>query len=153
MVEKDAGAHLHFKFAAIAIAAAVFFDGLDGRIARMTNTISDFGREMDSLADVITFGIAPAALAFAWGVYFVRPYDPYALYYLRHGGYFFSFLFLLCGACRLARFNIQKNPVPKNPGPSGSQIFRRSADSRGGGRAGRHRICVRRSAAGGPAAG
>jgi CDP-diacylglycerol---serine O-phosphatidyltransferase len=123
MVEKDAAAHLHFKFAAIAIAAAVFFDGLDGRIARMTNTTSDFGRELDSLADVITFGIAPAALAFAWGVYFVRPYDPNALYYLRHGGYFLSFLFLLCGACRLARFNIQKNPVPKNPGRPDRKYF------------------------------
>ena len=57
-----------FTFAAMAIGAAVFFDGLDGRIARMTNTTSDFGREMDSLADVISFGIAPAVLAFAWGV-------------------------------------------------------------------------------------
>jgi CDP-diacylglycerol--serine O-phosphatidyltransferase len=117
------GAALHFKFAAMAIAGAVFFDGLDGRIARMTNTTSDFGRELDSLADVITFGIAPAALAFAWGVYFVKPSDPTILYYLRHVGYFVSFLFLLCGACRLARFNIQKNPVPKNPGRSDRKYF------------------------------
>src|SRR5579863_7187001 len=64
MAQGDPAAHFHFRFAAIAIAAAVFFDGLDGRIARMTNTTSDFGRELDSLADVITFGIAPAALAF-----------------------------------------------------------------------------------------
>ena len=64
-----------FKFAAMAIGAAVFLDGLDGRIARMTNTVSDFGREMDSLADVIAFGIAPAVLAFAWGVQFVDPAD------------------------------------------------------------------------------
>src|ERR1700761_6896639 len=63
-------AALQFRFAAMAIGAAVFFDGLDGRIARMTNTVSDFGREMDSLADVITFGIAPAVLAFIWGVAF-----------------------------------------------------------------------------------
>ena len=61
----------HFSIAAKAIGAAVFLDGLDGRIARMTNTTSDFGREMDSLADVISFGIAPAVLAFAWGVQFV----------------------------------------------------------------------------------
>src|SRR5690349_1043167 len=57
------GASDHFMIAAQAIGAAVFLDGLDGRIARMTNTTSDFGREMDSLADVISFGIAPAILA------------------------------------------------------------------------------------------
>src|SRR5579871_5883257 len=57
----------HFDFAAKAIGFAVLFDGLDGRIARMTNTSSDFGRELDSLADVITFGVAPALLAYMWG--------------------------------------------------------------------------------------
>src|SRR5215467_11379484 len=57
----------HFDFAAKAIGFAVLFDGLDGRIARMTHTSSDFGRELDSLADVITFGIAPAMLAYIWG--------------------------------------------------------------------------------------
>src|SRR5579864_3928819 len=66
----------HFAIAAKAIGAAVFLDGLDGRIARMTNTTSDFGREMDSLADVISFGIAPAVLAFAWGVQFIDPTMP-----------------------------------------------------------------------------
>ena len=54
-------------FAAKAIGFAVLFDGLDGRIARMTHTASDFGRELDSLADVITFGVAPALLAWMWG--------------------------------------------------------------------------------------
>ena len=73
MANDALAASVQFRFAAIAIGAAVFFDGLDGRIARMTNTTSDFGREMDSLADVITFGIAPAALIFVWGVYFVPP--------------------------------------------------------------------------------
>ncbi len=57
----------HLDFAADAIGFAVLFDGLDGRIARMTNTASDFGRELDSLADVITFGVAPALLAWMWG--------------------------------------------------------------------------------------
>ena len=57
----------HFDIAALAIGIAVSADGLDGRIARMTNTTSDFGREFDSLADVITFGVAPAVLAFVWG--------------------------------------------------------------------------------------
>src|SRR5438445_12756908 len=57
----------HFDHAAKAIGFAVVADGLDGRIARMTNTTSDFGRELDSLADVITFGVAPALLAWTWG--------------------------------------------------------------------------------------
>src|ERR1700675_4354887 len=114
----------HFQNAAIAIGAAVFLDGLDGRIARMTNTVSDFGREMDSLADVITFGIAPAVLAFAWGVEFVNPsLDRSTLDYLHRAGYLVSFIYLLCGAARLARFNIQKNPVPKNPGRKDRKYF------------------------------
>jgi CDP-diacylglycerol--serine O-phosphatidyltransferase len=118
------GVQVHFKWGAIAIFLAVLLDGLDGRIARMTNTVSDFGREMDSLADVITFGIAPAVLAFAWGIQFVEPpVDRITPDQLRNAGYFFSFLFLLCGALRLARFNIQKNPVPKNPGRPDRKYF------------------------------
>src|SRR5579872_5671861 len=113
-------ANVPFRFAAMAIGAAVFFDGLDGRIARMTNTVSDFGREMDSLADVITFGIAPAVLAFTWGVQFVKGggFLPD-----HRAGYFIAFLFLLCGAARLARFNVQTNPVPKNPGRPDRKYF------------------------------
>ena len=61
----------HLDIAAKAIGFAVFFDGLDGRIARMTHTESDFGRELDSLADVITFGVAPALLAWMWGFHFL----------------------------------------------------------------------------------
>ena len=114
------GANPHFEVAAKAIGAAVVLDGLDGRIARMTNTVSDFGREMDSLADVITFGIAPAVLAYAWGVHFVTPGG----FLLDHrAGYFLAFLFLLCGAVRLARFNVQTNPVPKNPGRPDRKYF------------------------------
>src|SRR6202795_2516592 len=83
---------LHFNVAAIAIGAAVFLDGLDGRIARMTNTVSDFGREMDSLADVISFGIAPAVLAYTWGVEFAgAPPAPLTLEHLHRAGYFFAF--------------------------------------------------------------
>jgi CDP-diacylglycerol--serine O-phosphatidyltransferase len=114
------GSNPHFEAAAIAIGVAVVLDGLDGRIARMTNTVSDFGREMDSLADVITFGIAPAVLAFTWGVEFVAPGG----FMLDHrAGYFFAFLFLLCGAARLARFNVQTHPVPKNPGRADRKYF------------------------------
>lgn len=118
------GASDHFAIAARAIGAAVVLDGIDGRIARMTNTTSDFGREMDSLADVISFGLAPAVLAFAWGVQFI---DPSLAQNIRgqifNAGYFIAFLFLLCGAARLARFNIQKNPIPKNPGRPDRKYF------------------------------
>jgi CDP-diacylglycerol---serine O-phosphatidyltransferase len=114
----------HFAIAAKAIGAAVFLDGLDGRIARMTNTTSDFGREMDSLADVISFGIAPAVLAYAWGVQFIDgTLGPHTRDQITRFGTFAAFLFLLCGAARLARFNIQKNPVPKNPGRADRKYF------------------------------
>jgi len=122
--QASAGAAGHFRAAAIAIGVAVFLDGLDGRIARLTKTVSDFGREMDSLADVISFGIAPAVLAYAWGVEFAgAPPPPLTIEHLHRAGYFFAFLFLLCGALRLARFNVQVNPVPKNPGRVGRKYF------------------------------
>jgi len=114
----------HFSIAAQAIGVAAFLDGLDGRIARMTNTTSDFGREMDSLADVLSFGAAPAVLAFAWGVQFIEPtMADNVRGQIFNAGYFIAFLFLLCCACRLARFNIQKNPVPKNPGRPDRKYF------------------------------
>src|SRR6202034_1023410 len=62
-----------FDHAALAIGFAVMFDGLDGRVARMTNTSSDFGKEFDSLADVITFGVAPSLLAWTWGFHLMPP--------------------------------------------------------------------------------
>jgi len=113
-----------FEIAAKAIGIAVLLDGLDGMIARLTHTTSDFGREMDSLADVISFGMAPAVLAFAWGVQFVNGGLPQQFQrQLFQAGYFIAFLFLLCGAARLARFNVQKNPVPKNPGRPNRKYF------------------------------
>jgi CDP-diacylglycerol--serine O-phosphatidyltransferase len=120
MAAVPGAANPDFEAAAAAIGLAVVLDGLDGRIARMTNTVSDFGREMDSLADVITFGIAPAVLAYAWGVQFVTPGGALQDHRL---GYFISFLFLLCGAARLARFNVQTNPIPKNPGRPDRKYF------------------------------
>ena len=115
----------HFDNAAKAIGFAVLFDGLDGRIARMTNTTSDFGRELDSLADVITFGIAPALLAWAWGFSHISAeisrQDMATL--LPRLGAIASFLFLLAGASRLARFNISANPQPSNPGRPGRKYF------------------------------
>lgn len=113
-----------FDVAAKTIGLAFILDGLDGRIARMTNTTSEFGRELDSLADVISFGIAPAILAYTWGVQFVTGYPgPRILDQLQRAGKFVAFLFLLCGAARLARFNIQKNPQPRNPGAPHRKYF------------------------------
>lgn len=117
------GTNIHWQHAAVMIGVAVFLDGLDGRIARLTNTVSDFGRELDSLADVITFGIAPAVLGFVWGVFFMQPATGQLHDQIHSGGYFISFLFLLCGASRLARFNIQTNPVPTNPGRPDRKYF------------------------------
>lgn len=119
-----AGAPEQFLVAAKAVGAAALLDGVDGALARMTNTASDFGREMDSLADVISFGIAPAVLAFAWGVQFVDSgINPWIREQVFRAGYFLSFLFLLCCAARLARFNVQKNPIPKNPGRPDRKYF------------------------------
>jgi CDP-diacylglycerol--serine O-phosphatidyltransferase len=118
------GPNALFEVAAIAIVWAMLLDGLDGRIARITNTASDFGRELDSLADVIAFGIAPAVLAFAWGIQpAIGSASPPLREYLHRVGIFIPFLYLICGAARLARFNIQKNPVPKNPGRPDRKYF------------------------------
>ncbi len=121
------GSTLHpeyFNHAALAIAFAIPFDALDGRIARMTNTTSDFGRELDSLADVITFGVAPSILAFTWGFRMLpATMDPVLHQKLLQFGAFLCFLFLLCGASRLARFNISHDAVPKNPGRPGRKYF------------------------------
>jgi len=92
-----------FDNAAKAIGFAVLFDALDGRIARMTKTTSDFGVELDSLADVLSFGLAPALLAYAWG-YGMTP-DIYGVE-MGKAAWVVSFLYLVCGAFRLARFNV-----------------------------------------------
>ena len=114
----------HFDNAALAIGAAIPFDAIDGRIARMTNTTSDFGRELDSLADVITFGVAPSILAYTWG-FRMLPLGMDST--LRHKlilvGALVCFLYLICGACRLARFNISTDVKPKNPGRPDRKYF------------------------------
>ncbi len=123
-LEGSVSAPHHFDYAALAIGFAIPFDALDGRIARMTNTTSDFGRELDSLADVITFGVAPSLLAFTWGFRTLpMGMDPLLRQKLVQFGGFVCFLFLLCGASRLARFNISHDPVPKNPGRPGRKYF------------------------------
>jgi CDP-diacylglycerol--serine O-phosphatidyltransferase len=114
----------HLDFAAMAIGFAVFFDGLDGRIARMTHTESDFGREFDSLADVITFGVAPALLAWMWGFHLLPAVMSHMVRLkVIQFGTIACFGFLIAGASRLARFNISANPQPSNPGRPGKKYF------------------------------
>ena len=114
----------HLDFAAKAIGFAVLFDGLDGRIARMTRTDSEFGRELDSLADVVTFGVAPALLAWMWGFHLLpATIDHQIRVKVVQLGSIACFGFLMAGASRLARFNITKNPQPSNPGRPGKKYF------------------------------
>lgn len=91
-----------FVFAAYAIVAAAVFDQLDGRVARLTHSMSKFGAEYDSLCDLVSFGLAPGILLYLW-----------ALHPMGRIGWLVSFLFTACGALRLARFNVQANIVEK----------------------------------------
>jgi CDP-diacylglycerol--serine O-phosphatidyltransferase len=117
-------ARTHLDWAAIAILFAIPFDALDGRIARMTNTCSDFGRELDSLADAITFGVAPSLLALIWGFHFLPDsINPELHEHLIYAGAFICFLFLIGGVSRLARFNISHDPLPRNPGRPDRKYF------------------------------
>lgn len=91
-----------FETAALLIIGAGVLDALDGRVARLTNSTSEFGEEYDSLADLVSFGVAPAVLVYSWGLSdFARL------------GWMASFLFVVCGSMRLARFNIQTRVVDK----------------------------------------
>jgi len=101
---------LFFDDAAVKIGWAIVFDGLDGRIARLTNSTSNFGKEFDSLADIIAFGIAPALLAYAWGIEAIHSGygERLVLIYTQRAGWLVGFAFLICGAARLARFNIDR---------------------------------------------
>ena len=89
--------------AAIAIIVASVFDGLDGRVARLTGTTSKFGEEYDSLCDLISFGVAPALMAYLW---VLQPYGRY--------GWLAAFLYVATTALRLARFNSMIEETPKN---------------------------------------
>jgi CDP-diacylglycerol--serine O-phosphatidyltransferase len=102
-----------FNHAAKAIGIAIVFDSLDGRVARMTGTNTEFGVQFDSLADVVSFGVAPAVLAYAWGVRAVATQVPW----IGSMGWVCCLAFLLCCAWRLARFNVQ------GMAPGGSKYF------------------------------
>jgi CDP-diacylglycerol--serine O-phosphatidyltransferase len=92
-----------FMWAAGLLVLAGVFDGLDGRVARATNTATEFGVQLDSLADVLSFGMAPAILAYRYAFFEFGKLDPQ----LRAVGWAASFFFVACGALRLARFNVQ----------------------------------------------
>jgi CDP-diacylglycerol--serine O-phosphatidyltransferase len=111
-----------FAFAAVFVGLAILLDGLDGWVARLTHTSSDFGRELDSLSDLVSFGVAPAVLAYCW-----------ALADLGRPGMVATFGFVLCGAMRLARFNIHSSaadrryfvglPIPAAAGSVAALVF------------------------------
>ena len=97
------GINGHFAAGAIAVVVAGLLDGLDGRVARLTNTQSEFGVQYDSLSDLISFGLAPALLAFNWSLASLKDLGPLA----GKLGWLAAFVFVACAALRLARFNTQ----------------------------------------------
>lgn len=120
------GINGNFEAAAIAIIVAGILDGLDGRVARLTNTQSDFGEQYDSLADLISFGLAPALLAFNWSLASLSEISVM----LGKLGWLASFLFVACAALRLARFNTQAGIADKayfqglaSPAAAGTLVF------------------------------
>jgi CDP-diacylglycerol--serine O-phosphatidyltransferase len=111
------GGVTNMDHAARAIGLAILFDSLDGRVARAMGTNSEFGREFDSLADVVSFGIAPAFLAYVWGVHAMAAANAAEGMHLTQLGWLVGFFFTVCCAWRLARFNIQ------GMAPGGSRFF------------------------------
>jgi CDP-diacylglycerol---serine O-phosphatidyltransferase len=108
-----------FHNACVAILVAMFLDGLDGRVARLTNTQSAFGAEYDSLSDMLAFGVAPALICFSW-----------ALSALGKLGWTAAFIYVACAALRLARFNVQQGTADKrfftglaSPSAAGLVVF------------------------------
>jgi CDP-diacylglycerol--serine O-phosphatidyltransferase len=112
-----------YAHAAVLIGISIVLDLLDGRIARLTGTASEFGGELDSLADVISFGVAPALLLYRWAFEMTFP----------RAGWLVAFLFVTCGALRLARFNVQRNvvdsryfvglPIPAGAGQAAAVVY------------------------------
>lgn len=103
VLENPEKASTYFNYAAVAIGLAILFDTLDGRVARMTKTTTEIGVQLDSFADVLTFGVAPIVLAYSWAVGAVFNEQSQV-----HGlGVFVLFMYVMCGAFRLARFNLQ----------------------------------------------
>jgi len=118
-----AGMNGQFEKACIAIFVAMILDGLDGRVARWTNTESEFGEQYDSLSDLVSFGLAPALVMYQWALVFMRDDG------LTYGrlGWMAAFIYVACGALRLARFNAQIEVTDKRfftglPSPSAAAL-------------------------------
>jgi CDP-diacylglycerol--serine O-phosphatidyltransferase len=113
---------LKFEFAGIAVFVAMFFDGIDGRVARWTHTESAFGKEYDSLSDMVSFGLAPAIVTYQWGVARIAEYGPL----WRRLGWLVCFFYAAAAALRLARFNSRaaqdKHYFEGLPSPSAAAI-------------------------------
>ena len=114
----------NFDRAGIAVFIALVCDGLDGRIARWTNTQSEFGKEFDSLSDMVAFGLAPAIVAYQWGVAHIAEYGRI----WGRFGWLATFFYAVCVAFRLARFNTRTTVAPKGyfeglPSPSGAALL------------------------------
>jgi CDP-diacylglycerol--serine O-phosphatidyltransferase len=114
---------LRFEYAGIAVFVAMIFDGLDGRVARWTNTASSFGKEYDSLSDMVSFGVAPAIVTYQWGVARIAEYGPL----WRRIGWLVCFFYAAAAALRLARFNSRATTQDKHyfeglPSPSAAAI-------------------------------
>ena len=113
----------NFERAGIAVFVAMVFDGLDGRVARWTHTESAFGKEYDSLSDMVSFGLAPAIVTYQWGVARIAEYGPV----WRRLGWLVCFFYAAAAALRLARFNSRIATQDKNyfeglPSPSAAAI-------------------------------
>jgi CDP-diacylglycerol--serine O-phosphatidyltransferase len=114
----------NFDRAGIAIFVAMVCDGLDGRIARWTNTQTEFGKEYDSLSDMVAFGLAPAVVAYQWGVARIAEYGTV----WERIGWLATFFYAACAAIRLARFNSRAATADKRyfeglPSPSGAALL------------------------------
>ena len=104
------GINGHYVASAVGVVVAGVLDGLDGRVARLTNTQSDFGVQYDSLCDLVSFGLAPALLAFNWSLKGLSEYGTVA----GKLGWLAAFVYMACAALRLARFNTQADIGDKN---------------------------------------
>lgn len=105
-----AGINGKFEIAAIVIFIAALLDGLDGRVARLTNTESEFGEQYDSLSDLISFGLAPSLLMYNWSLHSLGEIHPL----MGKIGWLAAFIYAVCGALRLARFNVHIGSIDKN---------------------------------------
>lgn len=117
VVASSLGGRENFDGAAKAIGFAILFDSLDGRLARLLGANTEFGVQFDSLADVVSFGIAPAVMAYAWGVRSLPGDGSVAFQQIGEFGWICCLAFLICCAWRLARFNVQ------GMAPGGSKNF------------------------------